>query len=322
MHRIRRFAPPIAMALSLALALATPAHAHRRAEFPAQSLGDRGADVVALQHLLRARGRGVAVSGYFGKETKTALAGFQRSVGVADSGIAYVSTWEKLVPDLRQGASGEAVLALKKQLNAKRRAGLSLTKPFDSTTRTAVRYLQKHMGLAITGVVNRSTWRNLIWHYMRPDFSRASLCNYNGGHRTADWGTAAAIAHLEAAADEFRRRADGRVAIGDISFEHGGPISLHSTHEDGLDIDIALIRTDGRQCSRPGISYRNSKYDRGDTRQLLRAIRDVFGGHLKLIYFNDPVLIREGLSRRYRNHDDHIHVRLCEPRHPQSRYIC
>jgi len=309
-------------ALTVALLFGSPASAHRRAQFPVQSMGDRGADIVALQHLLRSRGRSVSVSGYFGTETRSALMSYQASAGVNNSGVAHVSTWEALVPVLSQGASGEAVLALKKQLNAKVRASLSLTSTFDAATRVAVLDFQGHMGLSRNGVVDRTTWRNLIWHYMRPNFSDAALCNYNGGSTRADWGTAAAIAHLESAARLFRQRTGGRVAIGDISFEHGGPIRLHATHEHGLDIDIALVRTDGRQCNQPGTSYKSVKYDRADTRQLLRAIRETLGGHLKLIYFNDPVLVREGLSRKYPNHNDHIHVRLCEPAHQKARYVC
>ena len=33
---------------------------------------------------------------------------------------------------------------------------------------------------------------------------------------------------------------------------------------------------------------------------------------MKLIYFNDPVLISEGLTTWYTGHDDHLHVRYCE----------
>ena len=35
-------------------------------------------------------------------------------------------------------------------------------------------------------------------------------------------------------------------------------------------------------------------YDRGATRALIKAIRAAAPGHIKVIYFNDPVLIREG----------------------------
>lgn len=304
------------------LLVGVPANGVSRAQFPIESVGDRGADVTALQHLLRASGHRVPATGYFGDRTRRALMAFQRSSGLAASGIAHVSTWEKIVPDLSMGASGEAVLALKGELNAKHGAGLSTTPTFDSATRNAVRALQREMNLPATGVVDRNTWRKLTWHFMRPDFARASLCNYNGGHRNADWGTANAIAQLESAADLFRSRAGGVVAIGDISFKHGGDIDLHQTHEDGLDIDIALIRTDGRQCTNPGISYKSSKYDRDATRQMLQAIHDDLWGHLQLIYFNDPQMIRAGLSQRYPNHDDHIHVRLCVVAHALARYDC
>ncbi len=319
---VRRFATLVAILVALAITSALPASAHARAQFPTQSQGDRGADVVALQHLLRARGRSVAVTGVFGSATRSAVQGFQRQAGLNSSGVANVATWEALVPQLSRGASGEAVLALKKQLNAKRRAGLGLNSSFDSATRTAVRSLQQHMGLSASGVVDRQTWRNLIWHFIRPDFGRASLCNYNGGSTRADWGTASTVAHLANAADVFRARAGGVVAIGDLSFEHGGDINLHQTHEHGLDIDIALIRVDGRQCRNPGISYRSGQYDRADTRRLLQSIRAALGAHLKVIYFNDPQMINEGLSRRFANHDDHIHVRLCEPSHAKSQYVC
>jgi hypothetical protein len=178
------------------------------------------------------------------------------------------------------------------------------------------------MRLSITGRVDVATWRNLVWHYQRPAYGTPSLCNYNGGNASADWGTANTVESLETAARLFNQRTGGRIAVGDISFEHGGDIRYHATHEDGLDIDIALIRKDGRQCNNPGIRYKSVSYDRADTRAMLEAIHDAFGNHLKLIYFNDPQMIRAGLSVKYPNHDDHIHVRVCEAGHAKSRYRC
>jgi peptidoglycan hydrolase-like protein with peptidoglycan-binding domain len=287
-----------------------------------QSTGDRGTDVVALQHLLRARGQATPVTGYFDSDTRQAVAAYQQSAGLSASGVASVTTWQRLVPTLSQGNAGDAVLALKKQLNAKRGAGLSLTSTFDSATRSAVRSFQQHMGLSATGPVDTATWRNLVWHFDRPNYGLGGLCNYNGGNRTADWGTASTVASLEAASNMLRSRTGDVIAVGDISFEHGGEIRYHNTHEHGLDIDIALIRRDGRQCNNPGISYTHSQYDRAATRAMLRAIHDALGSHLKLIYFNDPQMVSEGLSIRYPNHDDHIHVRVCEAGHQQSRYVC
>lgn len=312
----------LVVALTAVLLSVLPASALARAQFPVQSVGDRGSDVTALQHLLRGRGQSTAVTGYFGSDTRQAVAAFQRSAGLSDTGVANVATWQRLVPTLSLGSSGEAVLALKKQLNAKRGAGLALTATFDSATRGAVRSFQNHARLADTGTANPETWRNLLWHFVRPDYGLAGLCNYNGGNRTADWGTASAMAMLESASTLLRSRTGDAIAVGDISFEHGGEIRLHNTHEDGLDIDIALVRRDDRQCTNPGISYRHAQYDRAATRALLQAIHDVFGGHLQLIYFNDPQMVNAGLSVRYPNHDDHIHVRVCEAGHDRSRYVC
>ena len=43
---------------------------------------------------------------------------------------------------------------------------------------------------------------------------------------------------------------------------------------------------------------------------------------MKLIYFNDPVLIREGLTAYHSGHDDHLHIRYCERVHPVAAYDC
>ena len=81
------------------------------------------------------------------------------------------------------------------------------------------------------------------------------------------------------------------------------------------------MRRDDRQCQWGG-NYRMSVYDRSATRALIKAIRASAPGHIKVIYFNDPVLIREGLTRWYRGHDDHVHVRYCARVYPLATYDC
>ncbi len=56
------------------------------------------------------------------------------------------------------------------------------------------------------------------------------------------------------------------------------------------------IRDNENQCTW-GTNWRFASYDRAATRALIKAIRAAAPGHVKLIYFNDPVLIREGLTR-------------------------
>ena len=100
--------------------------------------------------------------------------------------------------------------------------------------------------------------------------------------------------------------------------QHGGHIPLHETHEVGLDVDVRPIRTSEDQC-RWGVNYRWSTYDRKATRALIKDIIATAPGHITDLYFNDPVLIREGLTTWFAGHDDHIHVRYCEKTHPRPQ---
>jgi hypothetical protein len=179
---------------------------------------------------------------------------------------------------------------------------------------------QQHAGITADGIVGPTTWRNLIWHYDYPSLS--GMCDKDpDGNGTANWGTGAAIGQLEAGVRSFGT-ADGPVPLGDVSFEHGGDIPGHASHEDGMDADIWPIRTDSAQCTSTRITWESSTYDRAATRRLVQAIRAAAPGHIKLIFFNDPVLIGEGLTTQYANHDNHLHVRYCEAVHPNSLYDC
>ncbi len=143
---------------------------------------------------------------------------------------------------------------------------------------------------------------------------------------SAHWGTASAIKWLETAALAFYLTNGSRlVPVGDISLEHGGDIAGHDSHEDGLDVDLRLIRTDNAQCS-GGTTWQNTNYDQARTRAFILSIYAAAPGHIKLIFFNDPVLINEGLTSPFTGHDDHIHIRFCEAAHPNPnipfRYDC
>ncbi|MFI9005599.1 penicillin-insensitive murein endopeptidase [Actinosynnema sp. NPDC053489] len=300
----------------------TPAHAFGQAFFPTQHAGNRGVDVLAAQHLLQHHGRQVAVDGVFGTATDTAVRDFQRSEGLTADGVVGPDTWARLVVTLREGSSGPAVRSLQAQLNAKRRTSAAVTGAFDAATRAAVVAFQQHAGITADGIAGPTTWRNLLWHYDYPDFA-AGLCDQDpDGNGTADWGTGAAIGQLEAAARAFAGAGRGRVPLGDAGFEHGGDIPGHASHEDGLDVDLWPIRTDDGQCTAGRITWQSTTYDRDATRRLVQAIRAAAPGHVKLVFFNDPVLISEGLTSQYPNHDNHLHVRYCEYAHPDDLYDC
>lgn len=288
--------------------------------YPNQSLGNRGVDVKALQGLLMAHGAPIRVDGIFGATTDAAVRAFQTAQGLPLNGQADERTWVALVVRVETGSTGEAVRALQRQLNEKRGAGLVVDGVFGASTRSALLTFQRHAGLGTTGIAGPLSWRYLVSAFERPVFA-GKVCDYQVGNGLADWGTAAAIGQIEAAAFDAVAQGHGRVAIGDIGFEHGGKLPGHASHRYGLDVDVRPMRTDKRQCSSGG-SYRLSTYDRAATRDLIRAIRAAAPGHVKLIYFNDPVLIKEGLTRWFTGHDDHLHIRYCEAVHPVVAYDC
>lgn len=301
---------------------ARPAEAYPNAFFHYQDVGNRGVDVLAIQYLLRAAGHDVQPDGTFGSETDAAVRAFQAEKGLGVDGIVGPQTWGALAVTLRPGASGDAVRALQVELNAKRRLDLPVDGNFGDAVEQAVRSFQNHAGIDVDGIVGPVTWRNLVWHYDYPDLD-AGFCDQDpDGNGTANWATAAAIGQLEQAVRAFTATGHGEVPLGDAGFEHGGDIPGHSSHDVGLDIDLWPIRTDDAQCTAGRITWRDSPYDRVATRRLVQEIRAAAPQHVSLIFFNDPVLIDEGLTTEWPNHDNHLHVRYCERVHPNSLYDC
>jgi peptidoglycan hydrolase-like protein with peptidoglycan-binding domain len=317
---LRRLAVTAAAVVATLAATAVPADAFASAAFPTQSRGNRGVDVTALQYLLQQSGRNVAADGNFGSGTEGAVKSFQTSKNLQSDGVVGPATWGALAVTLRRDAEGPAVRALQTQLNAKARTNLTVDGKFGTNTFNAVVAFQRHAGIGDDGVVGPTTWKNLLWHYDYPNLG--GMCDKDpDGNGAANWGTGATVGQLEAAVRAFGT-GNGPVPLGDISREHGGDIPGHASHEVGLDVDLWPIRTDSAQCTAGRITWRSAAYDQAATRALVQAIRASAPGHVKLIYFNDPVLIREGLTSEYANHDNHLHVRYCERAHPNSLYDC
>lgn len=324
MRTVRRVGPALlAVILLLGLVPGTAAQAYANAFFPTQSSGNRGADVKAIQYLLQHHGQSAAADGVFGTTTVAAAKAFQTAKGLGADGIVGPQTWTALVPTIRLGDTGPAVRALQTELNAKRRLSLPVDGVFSTAVRDALTAFQTHAGIGADGIAGPITWRNLAWHYDYPDFA-AGICDQDpdGNGTAANWATAAAVAQLEQAARSFATTGQGKIAYGDAGLEHGGDIPGHGSHEVGLDIDIWPIRTDNAQCTAGRITWQSATYDRAATRQLLQAIRSTAPGHVRIVFFNDPVFISEGLTQEWPAHDNHLHVRYCEKVHPNSSYTC
>lgn len=93
--------------------------------------------------------------------------------------------------------------------------------------------------------------------------------------------------------------------VGHISKRDGSEFKPHKSHRTGVDVDIRPVRKDGRNLP---VTIHQAQYDRDETRKLIQVIRQ--NAKVKLILFNDPVLVKEGLCQRYAGHDNHLHCRF------------
>lgn len=123
------------------------------------------------------------------------------------------------------------------------------------------------------------------------------------GPRAMQYGTAATVRSMQRIAARYQATTGKTLEIGDISKAGGGRTRRHKTHLYGTNIDL-------RPPSRAGgpATWRSGGYDRAATRRLIQEIRRE--NPRARILFNDPVLIREGLVRPARGHDNHLHVSL------------
>ncbi|GIW70860.1 MAG: hypothetical protein KatS3mg102_0402 [Planctomycetota bacterium] len=95
----------------------------------------------------------------------------------------------------------------------------------------------------------------------------------------------------------------GRMGVGDLSLENGGPISGHVSHQKGVDADVRPVKRSGEGP----VTIHQSAYSRAGTQALI----DLYYRHLPvtLVLFNDPHVRR---VRWWQNHDNHFHVRVVE----------
>lgn len=124
------------------------------------------------------------------------------------------------------------------------------------------------------------------------------------------WGTAMLVSQVVELGEWWgRTHPDGpRLGIGDLSQHEGGPfrgpVVGHSSHQNGLDVDIRLPRTDGREAPATPDTY-----DRALTQQIVDHVA-AQGAALILV---GPSLDLHGPVTTWPNHDDHLHVRFADP---------
>ena len=91
-----------------------------------------------------------------------------------------------------------------------------------------------------------------------------------------------------------------KFGVGNISQAGGGSYSKHSSHKNGLQMDIRALRADGLHLP---VTRFDRRYDQKATKRLI----EIFYSHpaVKNILFNDKDIPR---VQHWLNHDDHFHV--------------
>jgi hypothetical protein len=99
-----------------------------------------------------------------------------------------------------------------------------------------------------------------------------------------------------------------RVVVGDISFEGGGPMEAHLSHQNGLDVDVYYPRRDR--------ALRAPQSPAAVDRRLSQDLLDRFvaaGAHMVFVGYSTHLHGPEKVVIPYPNHENHMHVRLPKP---------
>ena len=283
-------------------------------------------ELIALGHLRADEKAGGP--GTFGPRTERAVRDFQTANRLAVTGTfdsAAHAAVRMLNDGVRRGDLGPVVVALQQRLvrlgNMTHAQVAAAADTFDTATEAALEQFQVQHGLESTRVMTIQTYRLLLTAVplsialapasasavdtVLPESGRG-FATFNREPGGADqFGRASTILAIQTIAAEWAETHTFPVTVGDISRKGGGPFPPHASHKDGRDVDFRPFRHDGQ----PGATNINDpSYDHGLTRELVVLIRRRFTDIV--VFFNDGILIGDGLTRRAAGHDNHLHVRF------------
>jgi murein L,D-transpeptidase YcbB/YkuD len=137
------------------------------APWPLVKRGDEIFPVRSLQDLLRARNHPVGVDGIFGPLTEAAVKAFQQGNGLAADGIVGPLTWPKLVVQVQNGSTGDAVRGVQEVIKFHDQSDgegtpIQIDGIFGPRTEAWVRGFQTAVGTASDGIVGPITWRAMV----------------------------------------------------------------------------------------------------------------------------------------------------------------
>ncbi len=134
-----------------------------------------------------------------------------------------------------------------------------------------------------------------------------------------DWGTLELINMIEGAGRDWDAEYnDGSsIGVGDLSYGDleylyfGGPFEPHGSHQNGLDVDMRYMRTDGAR-SGINIALCPDDYDNGKTQDLIDYLEA--NANINVIYVDmDHAFLSGRYLEHMSGHSDHIHVRIVDP---------
>ena len=162
---------------------------------------------------------------------------------------------------------------------------------------------------------NAPNWRQMPKNGVGYTDTDTPDANIKDSRVEMNWGTDWLISTIKQAGIHFEnnyRKGNNKVSLiytNDLSLKKGGDTLDHLGHETGLLLDIRLPHFGGKAG---GITWKKTSiYDRNAARAMIQAFRaqPLF----KRCFFNDTVLIAEGLCEPLEGHDNHIHISIKPP---------
>jgi peptidoglycan hydrolase-like protein with peptidoglycan-binding domain len=284
-------------------------------------------ELIDLGYLTRAQK--LTGVGKFGPITETALKHFQADNHLPPSG-SFDALSQASIRQINEGVAlgtrGNVVEGLQDRLVAVSLMTVAQVNSgrgiFGPQTDTALKAFQLQHGMTATGILNDETYKALLLatpaaiskslsspttvDTVLPE-SGIGFVTYNREPGGADQvGRAGTIRHIHELGELWSTKHPSRpLAIGDISRKGGGPFPPHATHKDGLDVDMRPLTNNG--INEP-TNIGAVNYSHELTRELIVLVREKFD--IEVVFFNDPLTISEGLSRRAKGHENHVHVRF------------
>ncbi|MEP6923226.1 MAG: penicillin-insensitive murein endopeptidase, partial [Pyrinomonadaceae bacterium] len=122
------------------------------------------------------------------------------------------------------------------------------------------------------------------------------------------YGTAQTVKALQIITAKWNEKhPELKIQIGDMSRKGGGYLYPHGSHRKGIDADVRPFRKDGKLTALNAVADPQN-FDREKTREFIKLVKETYPN--TVILFNDKQLIKEGLTKPWEGHDDHLHIRF------------